>query len=454
MPGMIVVANRLPVRRVEGTWVTSPGGLVSSLTPILRDEGGTWIGWTGTPGESLRPFTHEGIRQIPMRLDRREIDEYYLGFSNATVWPLYHDAVRTPEFHRAWWQAYRSVNRRFAEAVAELAEPGDLVWVQDYHLQLVPAMLREMAPEVRIGFYLHIPFPPVEIYARLPWRRQLLAGVMGSDLIGFQTDLARQNFHTAATLFTDAQEHGDRKLAVGDRATETITAPISIDVEDFERLAGAPETAQRAEQLRKDLGDPRRIVLGVDRLDYTKGIDVRLRAFETLLDHHPKRAEDTVFVQVAVPSREALGDYEEMRQRIEYSVGRINGVHGGPVRVPVNYLYGSLSREILVAYYRAADVMCITPLRDGMNLIAKEYVVSRPDDDGVLVLSEFAGVANELEEALLVNPYDIDGMAVTLRRALDLSPEEQRRRMRPMKERVHDRDVHHWAARFLASMPS
>ncbi len=450
MPRMIVVANRLPVRRVGGEWTPSPGGLVSSLTPILQAGEGVWIGWSGTPGEDLGVFSHDGIRQVPIRLDRTDVDDYYLGFSNASIWPLFHDAVRTPEFHRTWWSRYRSVNRRFAEAAAEVAEPGDIVWVQDYHLQLVPQMLRELSPDVRIGFYLHIPFPPIEIYARLPWRRQILEGLGGADLVGFQTELARRNFHLAAEMFSDGGQDDDHVRLSG-RRTRTITAPISIDVADFERLATSDETTERTARVLEELGNPRRVILGVDRLDYTKGIDVRLMALETLLDRHPRIADDTVFVQVAVPSREALGDYEEMRQRIEGLVGRINGIHGRALRAPVNYMYGSLPREQLVAYYRAADVMVITPLRDGMNLIAKEYVVSRPET-GVLVLSEFAGVANELPEALLVNPYDIDGMADAFHLALELPPDEQRRRMRSMRDRVRTGDVHHWAARFLDAL--
>jgi trehalose 6-phosphate synthase len=449
---MIVVANRLPVRRVEDAWRTSPGGLVSSLTPILRERDGRWIGWTGAPDDPAGPFEHEGIEQYPIALDEADIEGYYLGFSNATIWPLYHDAIRAPEFHRTWWRTYRDVNRRFAAAAAAVADPGDFVWVQDYHLQLVPGFLRETAPGLKIGFYLHIPFPPVEIYSRMPWRRQVLDGILGSDLVGFQTELAVRNFCRAAALIAGARVEGD-EIHHGGGVTRVLRAPISIDVEDFESRASSPETGERVRKLRADLHEPARVVLGVDRLDYTKGIDVRLRAFEALLEQHPERADDTVFVQVAVPSREALGDYEEIRRSVEEIVGRINGAHGRPHRMPVHYLYGGLDRDDLVTYYRAADVMCITPLRDGMNLVAKEYVVSRPDRDGVLVLSEFAGAANEFGEALLVNPYDIDGMATILHRAITLPPDEQRRRMGPLQDRVRSEDVHFWAARFLDAMP-
>ena len=448
----VVVANRLPERMVEGQWQTSTGGLVTAVAPLLREGNGIWIGWTGVAGDRTAPFTHDGIHQVPVPLDAAEVDEHYLGFSNATIWPLYHDAIRTPEFHRTWWRAYQRVNRRFAEVAAGFATPGDFVWVHDYHLQLVPQMLRDLVPAARIAYYLHIPFPPVEIYARNPWRAQLVAGLLAANLVGFQTDLAAHNFRVAASTFARGEIDGEWIRHPGGR-TRVITAPISIDVDGFEGIASSPETAAQAADLREQLGSPKDVILGVDRLDYTKGIDVRLRAFETFLEQHPERAADVSFVQVAVPSRETLSDYEDMRELIEQAVGRINGVHGGHHRMPVHYIYGEVPRELLVAYYVAADVMCVTPLRDGMNLVAKEYVVSRPQDDGVLVLSEFAGVANELDRAVLVNPYDIDGIVTALQTALEMPQAERRERMKAMKDQVRTHDVHAWAARVIDAMP-
>ncbi len=425
---------------------------MSALTPLLAERGGTWVGWPGVAGAPVDTFVHDGITQVPVALDRQDIEEYYLGFSNATVWPLFHDAIRTAEFHRTWWRRYEAVNRRFAEAAVAQAAPGDLIWIQDYQLLLVPAMVRRLRPDVSVAFYLHIPFPPVEIYARNPWRRQLLEGMLGADLVGFQTPLASANFHRATTAFADCHTDGDRVVTPGDRSVTVVTAPVSIDVAAFEDIARSRDTRRRVKDLRSRLGDPRHVFLGADRLDYTKGIDVRLRAYQTFLDANPERAADTAFVQIAVPSRDAIDDYGDMRRLIEQQVGHINGTYGARHRMPVHYIYENLSRESLVAYYSLADVMCVTPLRDGMNLVAKEYVVSH-SDDGVLILSEFAGVANELTEALQVNPYDIDGMAAVFREAIDVPRSDRRRRMRTMRSHIERHDVHAWVSRILGAMP-
>lgn len=441
---IVVVANRLPLRRTETGWETSPGGLVSAVAPFLEERGGSWVGWTGIPDDAPEPFIHEGIEQRPVRLSQTEIDNFYLGFSNGTIWPLYHDAIRPPEFHRHWWYPYSAINRRFAEQAAATLQPGDLAWVHDYQLQLVPAMLRQMRPDLRIGFFLHIPFPPVEILARLPWRREILEGLMGADVVAFQTRLGRHNFARAVRRFLGG-EGTTRWIRAGERSVRLMSAPISIDTKRYSTLASSPSVGERVAELREELGAERKVVLGIDRLDYTKGIDVRLRAFDTLLNRHREKAEDVVFLQVAVPSREEVGDYTTMREQIEGLVGRINGAHGELHHIPVHYRYGSLGPEELVAYYRMADVMCVTPLRDGMNLVAKEYVASRSGDNGVLVLSEFAGAAQELRQSLLVNPYDVDGVAETLWRALQLPRPEERARMRALRRQVQRHDVFRWS---------
>ena len=441
---VVVVANRLPLRRTETGWETSPGGLVSAVAPFLQERGGSWVGWTGAADDAPEPFVHDGIEQRPVWLNQGDIDDFYLGFSNTTIWPLYHDAIRPPEFHRHWWHPYVEVNRRFAEQAAETLRPGDLAWVHDYQLQLVPAMLRQMRPDVRIGFFLHIPFPPVEILARLPWRRDILEGLMGADVVAFQTRLGRHNFGRAVRRFLGG-EGTTRWLRAGERSVRLMSAPISIDRQRYAELAASPAVGARVAALRSELGEDRKVILGVDRLDYTKGIDVRLRAYDTVLRRHAKEAEDVLFLQVAVPSREGVGDYSAMRDEVEGLVGRINGAHGELHHVPVHYRYGTLEPEELVAYYRMADILCVTPLRDGMNLVAKEYVASRPGDNGVLVLSEFAGAAQELRQALLVNPYDVDGVADALWRALHLPPAEERSRMRAMRRQVQRHDVFRWA---------
>jgi trehalose 6-phosphate synthase len=440
---LVVVANRLPVRREENTWVTSPGGLVSALTRVLKQRGGVWVGWSGIADASFEPFEHDGIDQAPVEISSEEVEEHYLGFCNATIWPLYHDAVRPPEFHRTWWRSFNKVNQRFADKVVELARPDDLIWVNDYQCQLLPAMIRHRLPEADIRFFLHIPFPPVELYARLPWRRELLEGILASDVAGFQTDRSASNFIDAALTFTDAVPASDGLLIEG-RHVKVMSSPISVDAAEFEAVAGEGGTAERVRRLREELGNPERIVLGADRLDYTKGIDVRLRAFETMLDAHPELAETTKFIQIVVPSRQTIGDYEAMREEIERLAGHINGIHGSRHNMPVHYIYESLDLDALIAYYLAADVMAVTPLADGMNLVAKEFVASRVDEDGVLLLSEFAGAARELSEAVMVNPYDIDGVSRAMYRALTMEPEERGRRMRALRETVRSADLSSW----------
>ena len=448
----IVAANRLPVQGGPGGWEVSPGGLVTALRPIVREGNGAWIGWQGISEVETEPFTIDGIDMVPVPLSSREVDQYYAGFSNATLWPLFHDAIRTPAFHRRWWRTYETVNQRFADAVVDVARPGDVVWVQDYQLMLVPDLVRrQLPPDASIAFFLHIPFPPAELYARLPWRREIVLGLLGADLVGFQTERAAQNFVEACVEFAGATEHPDG-VVHDDRVTRVITAPISIDTAAFEEAAGSPDVAGRVARLRAELGDPDHILLGVDRLDYTKGIEVRLRAFETLLQRQPDLAATTQFIQIAVPSRQSIDDYADMRSEIEQIAGRVNGAHGGFHRMPVHYIYASLPHTDLVAYYQAADVMCVTPLADGMNLVAKEYVASRVDDDGVLLLSEFAGAAHELTDAVLVNPFDLDGVARSMAEALAMPAGERSPRMRRMRDQVRSHDVHVWARLALGDL--
>jgi trehalose 6-phosphate synthase len=366
---LLVVSNRLPLRRArragETQWQRSSGGLVSALFPILQARGGTWVGWSGVAGRTPEPFEQEGVRYGLVGMTGAEVDAFYHGFSNRTLWPLYHDAARTPEFNRNWWGPYREVNRRFAEACAAELADGDDAWVHDYHLQLVPALLRELRPDTRIGFFLHIPFPPVELFGHLPWREQILEGLLGADVIGFQTRGGVQNFLRCVRRFTRARVSGS-EIRHGGRTVRASTFPISIDFETHAELAASPAVERKLHALEKRMAG-RRVLLGVDRLDYTKGIDVRLTAFEALLERRPEAARQLVFIQVAVPSREDVKDYATMRADIERAVGRINGRYGQPGLMPIQYLYRSISPEELSAYYRAADVMLVTPLRDGMG---------------------------------------------------------------------------------------
>ena len=456
----MVVANRLPVERSDESptsWQPSPGGLVAALEPVVRASEGTWVGWSGMPGEELPPFDADGVHMVPIGLSSRDLEGYYEGFSNATLWPLYHDAIAAPQFERGWWNSYLNVNRRFADAVSTEAADGAVVWVHDYQLQLVPALLRESRPDLRIGFFDHIPFPGLEIYSRLPWRRQILEGLLGADLVGFQRRDDAANFLRSARRFTAAKVRGSTIVPASDEQTaarqvQVGTFPISVDAASLESLARRPAVIERSRQLRRDLGNPQTLLLGIDRLDYTKGILLRLRAYGELLDEGAFEGTETVLVQVASPSREDVEEYQRLRDDVELIVGRINGDHstlGAPV---VHYLHQSFPSEEMAALYLAADVMLVTPLRDGMNLVAKEFVASHYDGRGVLVLSEFAGAADELREAILINPFDIDATKSAILSATRYPSRLASRKMGAMRRQVLQNDVHHWAQTYLSAL--
>jgi trehalose 6-phosphate synthase len=459
--GFVVASSRLPVDQVEGPdgkpeWRTSPGGLVSALEPVMRKADGVWIGWSGAAGDPAAPFDVADLHLVTVGLSAEEIRKYYEGFCNATLWPLYHDVIAPPGFHRSWWDAYVKVNRRYAEAAAEQARPGATVWVHDYQLQLVPAMLRELRGDVRIGQFMHIPFPGWGIFAQLPWRRQIVSGLLGADVLGFQR-------HGDAANFLQACRRGGGLVTRGSlvrvpvpggppRDVRVGTYPISIDTAAYEELASREPVRARAREIREALGEPRVVLLGIDRLDYTKGILHRLNAYGELLDQGRLTFPDAVLILVASPSRERVEHYRQLRDEIEVTVGRINGEHAELGSAPIHYLHQTYPREEMAALYLAADVMLVTSLRDGMNLVAKEYIACRQDETGALVLSEFTGAADELPSALLVNPHDIEGLKDAIVRAATLSPAEARRRMRAMRRRVREHDVSHWAATFLDAL--
>jgi len=453
---LVVVANRLPLddsAAPDGAceWRRSPGGLASALHAILEQTPATWVGWAGGtgPAPSLPDIGSLRIRPVP--LTEPELRGYYEGFANSTLWPLYHDAVEQPVFDRGWWETYQAVNRRFAEAAAEVAEPHAAIWVQDYHLQLVPQLLRELRPDLLIGFFLHVPFPPPELFSQLPRRIELLRGMLGADLVGFQRPQAAHNIAQLATKLLGARVTNDT-ITVGGRTVRTGSFPVSIDVAEMQQLARRPDVVKQAAQLRTQLGRPRRVLLSVDRLDYTKGIEHRLTAWSELLRDGRVKARDSVFVQVAVPSRERVDSYRILRDRIEGEVGRINGEYGRVGEPAIHYLNQPFDRAELAALYQTADVMVVTPLRDGMNLVAKEYVAARADSSGALVLSEFAGAAAELEEAFLVNPHDVDGLKDTLLRAMEASPADLKRRMTAMRKQLRDHDILAWARAYLTEL--
>lgn len=463
----VVVANRLPVDLEtmpdgEKRWKSSPGGLVTALEPYLRSRKGAWVGWPGVPDEDVEPFEDDGLKIFPARLSATELRDYYEGFSNGTLWPLYHDVVAPPVFKRKWWHQYVQVNQRFADATAKMCAEGATVWVQDYQLQLVPRMLRELRPDLRIGFFLHIPFPPSELFMQLPWRRQIIEGLLGADLIGFQLPGGAQNFlyltRRLVNFETTRASVGVRtrpgEVYLDGRTVRVGAFPISIDSASLDELAHDPTVRERAETIRRELGNPRKVILGVDRLDYTKGIELRLRALHELYAEGQITSEDAVMVQLATPSRERVEHYQRMRSAIERQVGRINGEFGRVGHPAVHYLHTSVPRDELAAFYLAADVMAVTPVRDGMNLVSKEYVACRYDLNGVLVLSEFAGAAAELTGALLVNPHDTDGVKNSLHQALTMETDEVHRRMRSLRRQVMTYDVERWAQTFLSTLSS
>jgi alpha,alpha-trehalose-phosphate synthase [UDP-forming] len=452
----VVIANRLPVDGREEpdgsvTWLPSPGGLVAAMEPVMRQYRGAWVGWTGAEGEAPPAFDADDMHLVAVPLSAREIAEYYEGMSNGTLWPLYHDVIATPQYHRNWWDTYLDVNRRFADVAATTAAHGATVWVQDYQLQMVPRLLRDVRPDLRIGFFNHIPFPPYELFAQLPWRRQVLDGLLGADLVGFQRPADANNFLRACRRAGLVSRRGTVRAPGlgGERQVRAQAFPISVDADSIGAIARRPEVVERARQIRRELGDPDVMLLGVDRLDYTKGILHRLHTVEELYADGRLKIPGTVFVQVATPSRERVESYRALRDEVEVTVGRINGEHARLGHPAVHYLHQSLPKEELVALYLAADVLLVTALRDGMNLVAKEYVASRHDEHGALVLSEFTGAAIELPQAYLVNPHDIEGLKSAVVRAVVAAPKECQRRMRAMRKRVQTHDVARWAEDFL-----
>ncbi len=465
----LVVANRLPIDMEQhpdgtSTWKRSPGGLVTALEPILRQRRGAWIGWPGVAGatgaDEVKPIVEDGLQLYPVPLTADDMAQYYEGFCNATLWPLYHDVIVKPIYDRTWWERYVDVNRRFTEVTARAAARGATVWVQDYQLQLVPKMLRMLRPDLTIGFFLHIPFPPVELFMQLPWRTEITEGLLGADLVGFHLPDGAHNFVVLARRLIGAQTSrasiGVRsrfgEVNTGSRTVKVGAFPISIDSSELDRAARNRAVRRRAREIRSELGNSRKILLGVDRLDYTKGIEVRLKAFAELLAEGRIAHEDAVLVQLATPSRERVESYRLLRDDIERLVGRMNGDFGEVGRPVVQYLHRPIPRDELIAFYAAADVMLVTPLRDGMNLVAKEYVACRADLGGALVLSEFTGAAAELRQAYLVNPHDLDGVADAIEAALNQEPEEGRRRMRALRRQVLAHDVDRWARSFLDAL--
>ncbi len=459
---LIVVSNRLPlateIRDNSIRFTESTGGLVTALVPILNHAGGCWVGWPGCDYQdglmqALNEWTaSQQYSLVPIFLTRSEYEGFYRGFSNEIIWPLFHGFSSRCSFVPEHWDSYRIVNEKFADGAECAAQDGDIIWVHDYHLMLGAEYLRQKKVRNTLAYFHHIPFPSPEVFRILPWRMQILRALLEFDVVGFQTASDQENFLDCVRHFLPRRRtirSGDLTLLGESRRYVKIGAfPISIDYDEFAAVGADVAVETESESIRKSFGDTQ-IVLGVDRLDYSKGIIERLAAFRRLLEFNPEWREGVTFAQIVVPSREDIPEYSELKLRIENLVGRINGEFGNRGWVPVRYFYRQISRNDLVAFYRAADVALVTPLRDGMNLIAKEFCASRVDNRGVLILSEFAGALEELRTgALVVNPHDAQAMSAALIEALVMKEQEQRVRMHLMRSNLRSWDVFRWADAF------
>ena len=456
---IVIVSNRLPftVHRQTGELARSSGGLVTAMEPVSARFLTHWVGWTGTEQDpkieaAVSAQNTEWLRYVPVFMSKQDSDNFYRGFANEILWPLFHDLQSRCNFEPRYWESYCKVNREFARATMAAADGADLVWVHDYHLMLLGSLLRQSGLTKKLAFFLHIPFPAPDIFEKLPWSKQVLEALLQFDLVGFQTPRDQKNFINSAKhmgLSFKLHKTGAYVQIQHARTTAVGSFPISIDSQDWARAASAPPVQAKATRVRRDLAG-QQIVLGIDRLDYTKGIPERLKAFETLLQKHPEHRRRITLLQVVVPSREDIPKYRELTQEVQQLVARINGQHGEPGWTPVHYVHRHLQRQQLLAYYAAADIALVTPLKDGMNLVAKEYCAAKQDGDGVLILSQFAGAAAELGRgAVLVNPYDREQVAEAIHRATGTSRPERQRKMRTLKDRVLQNDVFRWCEDIL-----
>lgn len=466
----IIVSNRLPLNvSVDNGDVKvfpSVGGLATGMKSIHQNSESLWIGWAGVASDEIDEITAEKIKDlsikekcVPVPLTHQELDDYYFGFSNRVLWPLFHYFSEYADYQESFWEAYKKVNKKFAEIILENLNESDKIWVHDYQLLLVPQLIKEKRPDVSVGFFLHIPFPSYEIFRTLPWREEILKGMLGADLIGFHTYDYERHFISSVSRIL-RYETNINSIHVGNRLVKVDSFPMSIDYEKFHNAA--IEQSQKTEktqlQIRidqyKELFPESKLILSIDRLDYTKGIAKRLEALEYFLDKFPQFKEKVRLIMLAVPSREEVPQYQQLKKEVDELVGRINGKFSTPTWTPVWYFYRSLPFEELIELYTSSDIAFLTPIRDGMNLVAKEYIASRIDQTGVLILSEMAGVAHEMNDALLINPNDYNQMAETLKLALEMPEEEQISRNKIIQKRIQRYNVEKWASDFMEALNS
>ena len=460
---LIIVSNRLPVtvekKGPRFSYLESAGGLATGLEPIHKKMSSLWVGWPGLAEdkaredkEKIEQRLQEEYSSIPIWLSDLDIEDYYHGFSNKTIWPLFHYFPTLALYDKTYWSAYQQVNRKFAQAIAKIAKPNDIIWIHDYHLCLLPAMIREATPEASIGFFLHIPFPEFEMFRLLPWRKEILNGLLGSNLVGFHTyEYTMYFLRSVHRLLGHESEMFQINLPT--RCVRADTFPIGIDFQKYSKAAELPEVKSEIESFRQGL-EGMKVVLSVDRLDYTKGIPQRLKAIELFLDRNPQWHEKVVNIIIAAPSRDKVKQYRRLKKEVDELVGRINGRFGNIGWSPVQYLYRTFPFCGMSALYALADVALVTPLRDGMNLVAKEYVAAKNDLDGVLVLSEMTGASGELGEAVMINPNDIDQMATAIAKALEMPGDEKAFRMEAMRRRVGRHDSARWGEEFIGKLIS
>lgn len=463
MSKLLIVSNRLPVtvNKKKGHFKFEPsvGGLVTGIGSLKMEQEQLWIGW---PGMTLSGFKSKvDAKELkerlisrdyyPVFLSKNDIDNYYHGFCNEIIWPLFHYFVQYAIYDRKFWDSYRSVNKAFANAVLDVAKEGDTIWIHDYHLMLLPELIRERLPGVQIGFFLHIPFPSSEIFRLIPWCGEILTGLLGADLIGFHTfDYARHFLESVRRVL--GHEHTLGQITFGEHAVKVDTFPMGIDYAKFSGAPEIPDVKSRIAKLKKSIKEDLTVILSIDRLDYTKGVPQRLEAFDHFLSKNPQYIGKVIFIVVAVPSRTEVEHYKRLKDQVDNLTGKINGKYGTIGWVPIWYMYRSFAFNDLMALYSIADVLFLTPLRDGMNLVAKEYVASRINDDGVLILGEMAGTAKELGEALIINPNDLEGTSQALKQAVSMPLKEQERRMKSMRSRLKRYDVKRWANDFMERM--
>ncbi|MGB3774396.1 MAG: bifunctional alpha,alpha-trehalose-phosphate synthase (UDP-forming)/trehalose-phosphatase, partial [Leeuwenhoekiella sp.] len=470
MSKTIIISNRLPLQlQIDNNSlqaIPSVGGLATGMKSVHRDGNGVWVGWPGLTEEEIPEGMEKEVEEackkeqcVPVNLNQEDIDGFYYGFSNRTIWPLFHYFMEYAEFEKEYWSSYKKVNEKFAEVVLEQLEDGDTIWVHDYQLMLLPQLIKKQRPEIRIGFFLHIPFPSYEVFRTLPWRKEILKGLLGSDLIGFHTYDYERHFLSSVSRIL-RHDVNFNEIMLSDRLVTVNSYPMGIDYSKFEdaALANKEQNAKEQSELQRrldmhlDATPEAKMILSIDRLDYTKGIANRIRAYEYFLENYPQYLEKVRLVMLAVPSRSNVPQYQKLKKEVDELVGRINGKFSTVSWTPIWYFYRSMPFDNLIDLYTSCDIALLTPIRDGMNLVAKEYIATRTDKTGVLILSEMTGAAQELNEALLINPNNFEEIAETLKEAIEMPEEEQIQRNSQMQKRLKRYNVEKWSSEFLDAL--